>query len=214
MNHGYFFLIACWILLILVYFHWLDFMWKDKQSPSLWRRWCGIGISVLIISQVLYLPISPSISVNVGSALLLSGLVLYQLWVMDSSVRLQMLSVILFLGIFIAVSYEIFYLDPILMVAEPFYLLPSFLVLFLLLTTGSLKQQWLMMLGGFILGEILHKCFMLPYVSKVYIGDAEFRDMLMMGLIMMTISTFTLKGLTKAYKESLKRLIFFKKQEG
>lgn len=214
MNHGYFFLIMCWMILILVHFQWMDFLWKNKDKVQLTRRWVVLIIILLIITQGVYLPLSADISINIGVILFTGSLVAYFLWRDSTGLRLQMLSVILFLGIFYAVSYEVFFIDPILMIVNPFYLLPAFFVLFLMLTTGDLKLQWLMIAGGFILGETIHKFFIYKYVTQIYIGDAEFRDQMMMGIVMMSTVSLGFKALMKLSADTLKRVFFFRRQEG
>lgn len=214
MNDGYFFMIICWILVILVWTQWLDSLWKKAQDITTVRRMVLMFLLLIITFQALYIPFTSNISVNIGSVLLLGGLTLYFLWRDENVYRWQFLSVILFLGVFYGVAYEVFVLDPILMVVTPFYMLPAFLTLFLLLSTTVIKLQYLMMIGGFLLGEFIHKLFMLQHVERVFIGDAGFRDQLALGLIMVTTSTLIFRFCYRMFKQAVRLLSSHGEQEG
>jgi hypothetical protein len=214
MNDGYFFMIICWILLILIWTHWLDPFWQMKRNKVKTRQLVLLFLLLIISMQAFYIPLYSKISVNVGSVLVLGGLALYFLWRDESDYRWQFLSVILFLGIFYGVAYEVFVLDPILMVISPFYMLPAFLALFLLLSTTNLKLQCLMMVGGFVLGELIHKLFMLQHVERVFIGDAGFRDQLALGLIMVTSLNLLSRLCYRIFKQAVRLFTSQGEQEG
>lgn len=214
MNDGYFFMIICWILTILIWTQWLDPLWHKEQDVAKARRLVLLFLLLIISLQAIYVPFNSRISVNIGSVLLLGGLTIYFLWKDDSDYRWQFMSVILFLGVFYGVAYEVFVLDPILMVVSPFYMVPAFLALFLMLSTTFLKLQCLMMIGGFLLGEFIHKLFMLQHVERVFIGDAGFRDQLALGLIMVTSSTLLLRLCFRMFKQAVRILTSQGEQEG
>lgn len=213
MNEGYIFLISCWLILILVSTQWLDGIWTKKHSPQKIRRWVLFFLFSIIITQSIYLPLTTSIAVNIGSVLLVTIVYGYYLIKDDSGFKLQMLAVILFLAIFYAVTYEMFYIDPILMIIPPVLMLPTFFSLFILLTTTSIKHQWFMMIGGLVLGETLHKIFMLKHVDMVLIGDAPYRNQLMVGLLSVTGATLVIRYVIKGFQFAI-RLIVTRKQEG
>jgi hypothetical protein len=183
MNDGYLFLIGCWLLLILIFTQWFDFLWeKDRVQRS--RRWALFALLLLIAGQGIYIPVSDQVSLNLSMYGVMAFLFLIFFW--KSDYRPQTLSVVLFIAVFYAVAFEVFYLDPILMILSPTFLLPAFFALFLLLTTSALKHQWLMLTGGTLIGEGLHKFFLLEHVTHVYLGDAAFRDLLLIGFIFTT----------------------------
>jgi hypothetical protein len=214
MNHGYFFIIMCWLLLILILTQWLDPFLKGFNPSAKIKRNVVLFLLALVILQGINVPISPQISVNLGSIGLLGSIFLYFFWQDQTGLRLHMLCVILFLGVFYAVLYELFLIDPILMVISPFYLLPAFLVLFLLFTTRDLKLQIIMLLGGLLLGELMHKVFLLKHVPHVWLGDAEFRDQMMLGFILATFISVQLKVIQRIYQQAIRYLTTFRKQEG
>lgn len=213
MNDGYFFMIICWILVILVWTQWLDILWNKAQDIAKVRRIVLIFLLLIISLQAIYIPFTANISVNMGSVLL-GGLAFYFLWRDETEYRFQFLSVILFLGIFYGVAYEVFVLDPILMVVSPFYMLPAFLTLFLLLSTTVIKLQYLIMIGGFLLGEFVHKLFMLQHVERVFIGDAGYRDQLVLGLIMVTTLNLVFRICYRMFKQAVRFLTSHGEQEG
>ena len=214
MNPGYFFIIMCWILIILILTEWLDFLWPDAVDQEKARRKAVIFLIMLVILQGFSIPIHSRINLNLGSIVLITVVGLYNFIKDQSGLRLQMLSVILFLGIFYGVAYEMLIMDPILMVLSPLYILPAFLVIFLLLTTNQIELQWLMLAAGFILGEIVHKIFLYKHVEQIFIGDALFRDHLMMGFLMLTVATYVLSYMKKLILYSIRVLASYRKQEG
>jgi asparagine N-glycosylation enzyme membrane subunit Stt3 len=214
MNNGYFFLIVCWIVTILVISQWLDFLWRETKDVVQTRRYVLLFLAILLLFQGIYIPLSSKLNVNLGSIFVVGIVFLYYLWRGQSEQRLQMISVIIFLGVFYAVAYEVFFLDPILMIIPPLYLLPSFFVLFLLLTTIDLRQQWIMLVGGFIVGECFHKWFLYKYVDQVYLGDAEFRDQFMMGFVLITVTTLSWNMIHKLSQQAIRILSTIRKQEG
>lgn len=214
MNDGYLFLIVSWVIALLVVTHWLDYLWKEAKEPAKIRRRVFVLILMIITFQGIYLPISAIISLNIGAIILIGSIFLYFYWRDPSGFRLQMTSVVLFLGIFYAVAYEVFTLDPILMVLPAVYMLPSFMALFILLTTHDLKLQWMMMTGGFISGEVIHKMFTLKHVEMIFVGDAAFRDQLVMGLMIVTACALIIRLLYKAYRQAIRIISSQRKQEG
>lgn len=183
MNDGYLFLIGCWLTLILVMTHWFDFLWfKDQVEYG--RRKALIFLLLLIACQGIYVPLTDQLSLNVSMYGVLALFFLVFFWKNDY--RLQILSVVLFLAVFYAVAYEVLYLDPILMIVSPTFLLPAFFAFFLLLTTPDLKHQWLMLAGGALIGEGLHKFMLMKHITHVYIGDATFRDFLLVSFVFVT----------------------------
>jgi hypothetical protein len=214
LNDGYFFLIICWILALLVATQWLDFLWKEANDPVKRRRRVFMFLLMIITLQGMYLPVSARISINLGAVILIGCIFLYFFWQDQSGFRLQMTSVVLFLGVFYAVAYEVFMLDPILMVIPSIYMMPSFMALFILLTTQNLKLQWMMIVGGFILGESIHKFFTLKHLDTVFVGDAAFRDQLVMGLLIITALTLIFRLFYKAYQQAIRIFSSQRKQEG
>jgi hypothetical protein len=214
LNDGYHFLITSWVIALLVVTHWLDYFWKEAKDSAKIRRNVFVLILMIITFQGIYLPISARISLNIGAIILMGSIFLYFYWRDQSGFRLQMTSVVLFLGIFYAVAYEVFTLDPILMVLPAVYLLPSFMALFILLTTHDLKLQWMMMIGGFISGEVIHKMFTLKHVELIFIGDAAFRDQLVMGLLIVTACALIIRVLYKMYQQVIRIITSQRKQEG
>lgn len=190
MNNGFIFLIVCWLLFMLTLTQWLDFLWKGSKDLPSQRKKMMVLLLLLISLQGFYIPLFPNASLNAGVNLVLLGLFLYHYWKDQAVYRLQVLAVVLFLAIFYAVAYELFVLDPILMVVSPLWMLPAFLSLFIAFTTKDLALQWLMMTGGLVVGEMIHKAFLLSRVHYVYIGDAAFRDQFVIGLLFMTALHF------------------------
>jgi hypothetical protein len=214
LNDGYLFLITSWVIALLVVTHWLDSFWKEAKDLAKIRRRVFVLILMIITLQGIYLPISARISLNLGAIILMGSIFLYFYWRDTSGFRLQMTSVVLFLGIFYAVAYEVFTLDPILMVLPIMYMLPAFMALFILLTTHNLKLQWMMMLGGFISGEVIHKMFTLKHVEMIFVGDAAFRDQLVMGLLIVTLCALFIRVIYKTYQQAIRIIFSQRKQEG
>lgn len=187
MNNGYLFLIICWMLIMLTLTQWLDFLWMRAGHTLEQQRKKALVLILLVISlQGFYIPLSPYAAINVA-IILVGGFFVYFLWKDQAGYRLQILAVILFLAFFYAVAYELFVLDPIIMIIPPLWLLPAFLSIFVAFTTKELGAQWLMITGGLIFGEAMHKAFLLSRVHFVYVWDAAFRDQFIVSLVLMTL---------------------------
>jgi hypothetical protein len=214
LNDGYLFLITSWVFALLVVTHWLDFFWKEAKDLAKIRRRVFVLILMIITLQGIYLPISARISLNIGAIILMGSIFLYFYWRDSSGFRLQMTSVVVFLGIFYAVAYEVFTLDPILMILPVLYMLPAFMAIFILLTSHDLKLQWMMMIGGFISGEVIHKMFTLKHVEMIFVGDAAFRDQLVVGLLILTACALIIRVIYKVYQQAIRIIFSQRKQEG
>ncbi len=214
MNDGYLFIIIGWMVFILMVTHWLDFIWEDERALGGQRRRACLFLLLVMIGQAFYVPLSSEMMINIGSMVCIPLLFLYRIWTDPSPFRLQMIAVVIFLGVFYALSYELFAMDPILMIISPIYLVPLAFTLFLTLTTQSVQQQWLMMTGGFVLGEWLHKSLQSAYADVIYIGDALFRDQLAIGFVFVTASAYTTAYILKLSRYMLKLLRPQSKQEG
>ncbi|MDQ0337760.1 hypothetical protein J2S00_000530 [Caldalkalibacillus uzonensis] len=215
MNDGYFYMIVIWILLILAATRWLDFLWAAHP----WKSVIHKGVIILLVAQLVTqgwyvsLPSASQYAMNVN--ILMTALICgYRLWRDKSGFMMQMVAVILFLGVLYAVSHQLFLWDPVLMVLPPFYLFPVFFSLLLLLTTLHLPHLWLMMASGMILGELLHKLFLLQYVDYAQVGDAAFRDQLAMGLCLVTGVAFSVRYGIKGYRYLHKLILSQWKEEG
>lgn len=202
MNSGYIFFIGLWIIIILLYTHWLDFLWRDKVEGK--RRLTILFFLLVAIFQGVYLPITPQVALNATMFIILTLGFVYYYWRYSGGYKLQILAVILFLGLFYAVAYEVFLIDPILMILSPSLLLPLFFTLFLVLTTLNLPHQWIMLFGGGLLGELIHKVFLLERVDFVYIGDAAFRDQLIIAFLMLTATNIVIQVVLKLVRLLLK----------
>ncbi|GGK18885.1 hypothetical protein GCM10010965_09840 [Caldalkalibacillus thermarum] len=200
MNDGYIFMIGIWILFILAVTRWLDFFWAHHPHKALIRKGVIIVLAMKLLTQEWYLPLGSQYAINVSSIFIPALICGFFLWRDRSGFLRQMMAVILFLGVFYAVSHQLFLWDPVLMVMPTMYMFPVFFTLFLLLATLHLPQQWLMMTSGMILGEIVHKWFLLRYVDYVVVGDAAFRDQLVIGLCLVTAVTLTARLGIKVYQ--------------
>ncbi|WP_343834654.1 hypothetical protein, partial [Bacillus horti] len=159
---------------------------------------------LLLASQPFYLSVTPKLSIHIGMYVIAGGMFLYYFYKDPLAFRLQIVAVILFLAVFYAVAYEMFLLDPILMLVPPVLLIPAFMSVFVVLTTTNIKHQWLMLTGGFLLGELGHKTFLLRYVDYVHLGDAIFRDQYIVALFLTTmlygLILICLKGIRMAFR--------------
>lgn len=214
MNEGYIFIISAWLTVVLLMTHWLDYYLSREENIRQSRRKITFIILVLLSLQGLYIPVGANILVNVGSCLFLTLLILIYYWKYASEFNLQFGSIVIFLGIFNAVAYELFYLDPILMILPPQFFLPILFTTFVVITLYHLPIQLLAIIGGSLLGEILHKLFIYKHVQPVYIGDALFRDQLAVAIMLVFCTNLLVHLTTKLYmgmKQSLlkrKRSLF------
>lgn len=214
MNEGYLFIIVSWIAVILITTHWLDPILGEQESLVPARRRAVMVVLLLLIFQGMYIPLTERVFINVGAILLLGVIFLYHFWKHPTEYSIQIISVILFLGVFYAVAYEIFFLDPILMVISPEYMLPAMLTLFVIFSVYELRLQLLVIVGGYLLGECMHKLFIFKQVQQVYIGDALFRDQLMMAVVMLFISNMAMSLFFKMYAYAKRLFTSLDKQEG
>jgi hypothetical protein len=212
MNQGYLFLIIMWLLVILVFTHWADFLWKDHHNVKRVRRHMLLLLLSVIMLKSVYIPISimdRQLLFNLGS-LLIPGLVALYLMLRDKAgFRLQMVTVVTFLGLFYGVIYELLFMDPILMIIPLLYMIPAFIVLFIVLSTNQLHLQLYMLFAGFALGEVVHKLFLLKHHQSLYFGDALYRDKLMMGLVMTLALWFIIRLLSVCYDKCAQILASF-----
>lgn len=161
---------------------------------------------MLLIGQTIYIPVSDHFYLNISTALLMVIPVYYFSKNSRSSFHIQMASVILFLGVFYAFSYQLFTLDPILMILPSHYLLACAFTLFINLTNQSLLQQMIMMLAGFSLGEWVHKCVVVLHMQPVYVGDGFFRDQLMVGFAFLIMGYHLVSYSSKGIRILFKRI--------
>ncbi|WP_202080028.1 hypothetical protein [Caldalkalibacillus salinus] len=198
MNEGVLFFIAMWLLFILASTQWLDGIWKDNHTRN--RRLTIMMLLLMIMGQGLYLPITDTYHINMGVYIGGSLLLFYAFWARGANYRLQILCVMIFLGIFYAMSYKLFFIDPVLMIWSPLYLLPIFMTLFVALATSDIAYQWLMMGGGMLCGELLHQYLLQDYVPVVYAGDAYFRDMFIVAFSLVTAFHLVLRVSYRLYQ--------------
>lgn len=188
MNAGYLFIIFSWLLVLLIATDWLDPVFhKYTRNPQA-KRIAVVLILLILIFQGIYVEVVDNIYLNAGAYLLLGSFIFFFSWKSAQHNSVQTISTILFLGIFYAVVFELFFLDPILMVVSPDYLLPCLLMLFTMITIYQLPLQLLVITGGFLLGETLHKLFMFKHLQAIYLGDALFRDQLAIGYILVMLT--------------------------
>lgn len=217
MNDGYLFLIGCWILMILISTHWLDFMWskineKECAKVQSKRRLLLFIVMLLMVGQGLYVSIAENILINV-SVLLLTMVFFYLIIQHNSEYQLQMVAVIIFLTVLYSVSHQLFMIDPIVMIFSPQVMLAVSFTFFLLLATPCWKQQSIMMLGGFIFGEVMHKYYIYKYALGIYIGHEAFRDQLTIGFMSLATVHLTV-AVAKRARHYLKYGRIQSKQEG
>lgn len=201
MNAGYLFIILSWLAVLLIATDWFDPLFAKYTRNSQSKRIAVILLLLILILQGMYVEVFNTIYLNIGAYILLSFLVFFYSRKFAQEYSLQMLSTITFLGIFYAVAYELFFLDPILMVVSPDYLLPCLLMLFTMITVYQLPIQLIVITGGFLLGETLHKLFMFKHLQTIYIGDALFRDQLAIGFFLVILTNGLLLLCTALYSK-------------
>lgn len=198
MTEGLIYTLGLVSLIILTATHWFDPFLVHKGSPRRYRLVLIIFFSLLLVTQGLYLPVIPGYAVNLSGIIIPVIVCLVRLWRFPPGQMWQMGAVILFLALFYAVSYQVLLMDPILMIISPRYLFPIVFTLMILLVTKEWPSIWFLMASGMIGGELLHQGFLLEHAVLVQVGDGAFRDQLLLGLVMVSVSSISLSFLVKA----------------